>query len=345
MHANYSNWAQRKTLLLVDDEPNNLHLLRQILQYDYHLLYATDGKKALEICKTQKPDLILLDIMLPKINGYKVCEALKQNPNTERVPIIFISAMGKTTDQTHGFELGAVDYITKPISPGIIKARISTHLSLVRNKELQESRLQIIHRLSRAAEYKDNETGLHVIRISHYSHILALAAGLSKPVAEIIYQAAPMHDIGKIGIPDHILLKPGPLNEEEWAVMRQHPEIGAQIIGEHDSDLLRSAALISLSHHEKWDGSGYPNGLKGKDIPLEGRIVSIVDVFDALTSKRPYKKAWPIKRAVAYLQNQAGHHFDPELTALFIDHLPHILEIKKRWSEQGLSDNQLAIPN
>lgn len=186
-----------------------------------------------------------------------------------------------------------------------------------------------------AAEYKDNETGLHVIRMSHFSKVLALAAGFSESAAEELLNAAPMHDVGKIGIPDAVLRKPGKLDEQEWQIMRQHVEIGARIIGEHSSGLLRTAQRIALSHHEKWDGTGYPNGLSGEDIPLEGRIVAIADVFDALTSVRPYKQAWPVEEAVAFLREQSGRHFDPRLVELFIGCLPEILQIKERWAEQG----------
>ena len=201
--------------------------------------------------------------------------------------------------------------------------------------ELRQTRLQIVQRLGMAAEYKDNETGLHVIRMSHFSKVLALAAGFSEAAAEELLNAAPMHDVGKIGIPDAVLRKPGKLDEQEWAVMRQHVEIGAQIIGEHASGLLRTAQRIALSHHEKWDGSGYPNGLSGEDIPLEGRIVAIADVFDALTSVRPYKAAWSVEDAVELLNKERGRHFDPHLVELFIQQLPAILEIKERWAEQA----------
>lgn len=342
MQTSYSDQPPRKTLLLVDDEPANLHILRQILQHDYHLLFAIDGKQALVLSKTQKPDLILMDVMLPDITGYEICQELKQNPGTKRIPVIFISAMSEAIDEAYGFEVGAVDYITKPASPTIVRARVGIHLSLLQNGELQETRLQIIHKLGRAAEYKANETGLHVIRLSHYARLLATAAGLSELAAEKIFQAAPMHDIGKIGIPDNILLKPGKLTDAEWTVVRKHPEIGAQIIGEHDSALLKAASVIALSHHERWDGSGYPNALKGKDIPLEGRIVAIVDVFDALTSERPYENAWSVPEAVGYLEKEAGRQFDPELTELFISALPQALEIKQCWAEGNLPQRNHA---
>ncbi|MDP2747661.1 two-component system response regulator [Pseudomonas sp.] len=325
----------RPLLLLVDDEATNLQVLRHILQEDYRLLFAKDGGKALEMAERERPDLILLDVMMPGMTGYEVCQALKAQPQLEAIPVIFVTALADVEDEARGFSVGAVDYITKPVSPPIVRARVRTHLSLVRMDELRQTRLQIVQRLGMAAEYKDNETGLHVIRMSHFSKVLALAAGFSEAAAEELLNAAPMHDVGKIGIPDAVLRKPGKLDEEEWAVMRQHVEIGARIIGEHASGLLRTAQRIALSHHEKWDGTGYPNGLSGEDIPLEGRIVAIADVFDALTSVRPYKAAWSVEDAVGLLQEESGRHFDPQLVELFIQQLPAILEIKERWAEQG----------
>ena len=325
----------RPLLLLVDDEATNLQVLRHILQEDYRLLFAKDGAKALEMAERERPDLILLDVMMPGMTGYEVCQALKVQAHLEAIPVIFVTALADVEDEAHGFAVGAVDYITKPVSPPIVRARVRTHLSLVRMDELRQTRLQIVQRLGMAAEYKDNETGLHVIRMSHFSKVLALAAGFSEAAAEELLNAAPMHDVGKIGIPDAVLRKPGKLDEQEWAVMRQHVEIGAQIIGEHASGLLRTAQRIALSHHEKWDGSGYPNGLSGEDIPLEGRIVAIADVFDALTSVRPYKAAWSVEDAVRLLQEESGRHFDPQLVELFIQQLPTILQIKERWAEQA----------
>jgi putative two-component system response regulator len=329
----HSDREVRPSILIVDDEPTNLQVLRQILQDDYRLLFARDGQKALELAQTERPQLILLDVMMPGLTGHDTCKALKQMPDTRDIPVIFVTALSDVDDEAKGFEMGAVDYITKPVSPPIVKARVRNHLSLVRIDELRETRLQIIQRLGLAAEYKDNETGLHVIRMSHYAQTLALAAGWTAASAEELLAAAPMHDIGKIGIPDHILLKPGPLTPEEWAVMKRHPTIGAEIIGEHPSSLLRLARQIALNHHEKWDGSGYPQGSKGEDIPIEARIVAIADVFDALTTERPYKKAWTVEAAIETLQQGAGQHFDPKLITLFIEVMPQILAIKAKWQE------------
>ncbi|WP_237045221.1 response regulator [Aquipseudomonas alcaligenes] len=329
-----STQDRRPQLLVVDDEPANLQVLRHILQEDYRLLFAKDGTKALELAAREKPELILLDVMMPGMTGYQVCAQLKATPATSAIPVIFVTALADVEDEAQGFAVGAVDYITKPVSPAIVKARVRTHLSLVRVEELRETRLQIVQRLGLAAEYKDNETGLHVIRMSHYSRVLALAAGFSEAQAEELLNAAPMHDVGKIGIPDAVLRKPGKLDGEEWEVMKQHAQIGADIIGEHPSGLLRMAREIALNHHEKWDGSGYPRGIGGAEIPVEARIIAIADVFDALTSERPYKKAWPVEEAVQLLREQSGRHFDPELVELFLGQLPAILEIKERWAER-----------
>jgi len=321
------------TLLLVDDEPANLQVLRQILQPHYRLLFAKDGAKALELARTGHPDLILLDVMMPGLTGLEVCEQLKQDPSTSPVPVIFVTALHDEEDEMRGLAAGAVDYITKPVSAPIVKARVKTHLSLVSMHALQESRRQVIERLGRAAEYKDNETGLHVIRMSRYAGILARALGWHDDDANELEAAAPMHDIGKIGIPDHILLKPGRLDEAEWAIMRRHPQIGAEIIGEDRSPLLRMARQIALCHHEKFDGSGYPSGLAGDDIPMEARIVAVADVFDALTTARPYKNAWTVPDALAHMDQQTGLHFDPDVMAALHERLDEILAVRDRWPE------------
>ncbi|PJZ27854.1 response regulator [Leptospira kmetyi] len=327
------NTNSQTKILIIDDEAANLQVLKQILSSDYKLFFAKDGYKGIELAKSEKPNIILLDVMMPGMTGHEVCRILRTEPSTSRIPVIFVTAMADEEDEADGFTAGAVDYITKPISPAIVKARVKTHLSLVRNEELRETRLQIIQRLGLAAEYKDNETGLHVIRMSHYSRIIALASGFSPDCAEDLLHASPMHDIGKIGIPDHILQKQGKLTPEEWAVMQKHPAIGAEIIGDHDSRLLQLAKTIAQNHHEKWDGSGYPNSLKGDEIPVEARIVALADVFDALTTKRPYKKAWEISDAIEYIRKESGKHFDPNLIPVFLDVMPKLLEVKERWAE------------
>ncbi|MFC3151209.1 two-component system response regulator [Litoribrevibacter euphylliae] len=323
----------KATLLIVDDEPANLRLLRQILSSDYQLVFAKNGQEALRLAEEEQPSLILLDIMMPDMTGYEVCKQLKAKAITQSIPVIFVTALDAEHDEATGFESGCVDYITKPISAAIVKARVKTHLSLVQSDELMRTRLQIIQRLGKAAEFKDNETGMHVMRMSHFSKVLGKAYGLTEEQAESLLQAAPMHDIGKIGIPDSIMLKPGKLTDEEFDVMKTHPQIGADILGEVDSDLLKLAKSVALTHHEKWDGSGYPNKLSGEDIPLEGRIVAVADVFDALTSKRPYKEPWSIDETMSFMKSQSGKHFEPKLIELLEEQLPAILEIRERWAD------------
>lgn len=325
--------VNRQKLLVVDDEPANLRILNQILRESYSLTFAKSGFEALDLVEKVKPDLILLDVMMPGMTGYEVCTALKSNELTKHLPVIFITALADATDEAKGFEVGAVDYISKPISPAVVKARVATHLSLVDAEELRRTRLQVIQRLGRASEYKDNETGMHVVRMSHYSRLLALAYGFSESAADDLFHAAPMHDIGKIGIPDRIMLKPARLTVEEFEIMKKHPEIGAEILGESDSELIDLAKVVSLTHHEKWDGSGYPKGLSGEDIPIHGRIVALADVFDALTSKRPYKEAWTIEKTMEFLQEQKGKHFDPKIVELFQQNLDKMLDVKNRFQE------------
>lgn len=320
-------------ILLVDDEPTNLRVLRTVLNDLYRLLFAKNGQEALQLAAEHQPDLVLLDVMMPGMTGFEVCTRLKADSQTQHIPVIFVTALRDEIDETQGFDVGAVDYITKPISPAVVRARVKTHLSLVQAQELKKTRLQVIQRLGRAAEYRDNETGLHILRMSHFSQVIALAYGLSPKRAEDLLHAAPMHDIGKIGIRDDILLKPGKLTEDEFREMQRHPLIGAEILGDADSHLLQLAQQVALYHHEKWDGTGYPHGLKGEEIPLEARIVALCDVFDALTSTRPYKSAWSIEDTMAHLQAQKGKHFDPQLVDLLEQELPKILEIRARWAE------------
>jgi len=348
----------KQCVLVVDDSPENIDLLSEILREDYRVRVATSGEKALKIVYSDEPpDLILLDIMMPGVSGLEICRRLKANPDRRRIPIIFVTAMSSTEDERRGLEIGAVDYITKPISPPIVMARVRTHLALYdqsrelanmvaqRTTELLTTRQQIIRRLGRAAEFKDNETGNHVLRMSHYARLIALAHGLGEESAGIIFNTAPMHDIGKIGIPDAILLKPGKLDAAEWEVMYQHPIMGAEIIGKHDNELLETARIIALTHHEKWDGSGYPQGLKGEAIPLEGRIVAIADVFDALVSVRPYKPALPLETALQYFDEQSGRHFDPTLLVAFKKALPEILRVKEIYADENgaLTDLEFHI--
>lgn len=332
-HALKYSMELRPAVLLVDDEASNLQVLRHTLQNDYRLLFAKDGPTALELARRNRPDLILLDVMMPGMSGLDICAALKRDTDTQSIPVIFVTALTDVENEQLGLGMGAVDYITKPFNPHIVKARVRTHLRLVSVDEVLKTRLEIVRCLGKAAEYKDNETGAHVIRMSHFSRIVALAMGLNEDHADMLLHAAPMHDVGKIGIPDSILCKPGRLTEEEWVIMRQHTVIGAQIIGDHHTGLLRLAATIALNHHEKWDGSGYPNGLSGEDIPLEARIVAIADVFDALTSIRPYKRAWSVEEAVDLIRSESGRHFDPQVVEAFMGSLPEILQVRDRWRD------------
>ena len=326
--------TQRPRVLIVDDEPANLKVMREILGNQYRLSFAKSGEAALTLLEKELPKLILLDIMMPHMNGFEVCEHVKRNPKTAHIPIIFVTALGDESDEYKGFELGAVDYITKPISPAIVRARVKTHLSLVQAEQLKQAHIDLVQRLGRAAEYKDTDTGEHIVRMSQYSKVLALGIGMSENQAELLHQAAPMHDVGKIGIPDAILLKPGRLSEQEFEHMKEHALIGAKILANSSSPLLQLAHTLAIEHHEKWDGTGYPYGLKGDEISIEGRIVAVADVFDALTSKRPYKDAWSIEKAVAHMKDQAGSHFDPAIIDLLVNKLDEILNIKQSNQER-----------
>ncbi|WP_435627318.1 HD-GYP domain-containing protein [Candidatus Ferrigenium straubiae] len=329
--------AEKNTLLVVDDTPENIDVLCGILGADYTVKVANSGQLALKIAAAQSPDLVLLDVMMPGMDGYEVCRQLKENEATRHIPVIFVTALGEIKDEALGFELGAADYIVKPVSPPIVRARVQAHLALSdqryglqqlvaertvelehSNRRLEETHLIMLKQLGRASDYRDNETGKHVARVGHFSRLLGLAAGFLESRAELLMYASMMHDTGKIGVPDHILLKPGKLTDEEFEIMKRHPEIGAGIIGEHDAEVLKMARQIALGHHEKWNGKGYPYGLSGTDIPVVARIVAIADVFDALTCVRPYKRAWPIEDALALIEKEAGQHFDPELVRLFM---------------------------
>ncbi|MGR5268162.1 HD-GYP domain-containing protein [Vibrio astriarenae] len=338
---------EKLTVLVVDDTPENIEVLAGALGKEYRIKAANNGHVAIKIAQMQPaPDLILLDIMMPDMDGYEVCEILKSQPNTAHIPIIFVTAKISPEDEIRGLQLGAVDYITKPITPIIALQRVKTHLVLANQKrelyiqveeqtqEIRQSKLEMIERLGRAAEYKDNETGMHVKRMAHYCYLLGIASGMNEEQATRLKNAAPMHDIGKIGIPDGILLKEGKLTSEEWAVMKTHVEIGGDILRNHShSELLKMAYTIAMSHHEKFNGQGYPNGLAGEDIPLVGRIAAIADVFDALTSERPYKQAWSDDRAFGLIEEEAGEHFDPNLAALFLSLREQVLEVKERFKD------------
>jgi putative two-component system response regulator len=320
-----------KKILLVDDEPNNLQLLKQVLNEEYQLLFATNGVKALEAAARHLPDLILLDIMMPGISGYETCERLKANPVTKDIPVIFVTAMSEVEQETQGFDVGAVDYIQKPISGPIVLRRVKTHLSLVRVEELEKSQKAAIFMLGEAGHFNDTDTGVHIWRMAAYARALAEALGWPENILERFELAAPMHDTGKIGTPDAILKAPRKLSAEEWEIMRQHSDVGYHILSKGDTPLFTMAAEIARHHHEKWDGSGYPLGLSGEAIPESARIVAIADVFDALTMKRPYKEPWSIEDSMAEIRKGSGNHFEPRLVELFESTLPEILKIKAEW--------------
>lgn len=318
-------------VLLVDDEPNNLKVLQQILKDHFELLFAINGEKALAAAKEHLPDIILLDIMMPGMDGYQVCSHLKQDATTRDIPVIFVTAMSEVEDEARGFDVGAVDYIQKPVSGPIVLRRVQTHLSLVKVEQLDDLARAAIEMLGEAGHYNDPYTGEHIWRMAAYSAALARAAGWSPVQVEMIELAAPTHDTGKIGIPHSILKAQRALTAEEWEVMKSHSEIGYDILSKSDNPVIKMAAIVARHHHEKWDGSGYPMGLAGEDIPEEARIVAIADVFDALTTKRPYKEPWPLEETLSALREAAGSHLDPSLVAIFIEIMPEILRIKAKW--------------
>ncbi|WP_300759094.1 HD domain-containing phosphohydrolase [Janthinobacterium sp.] len=322
-----------QTILVVDDEPTNLSLLRSILADSYYLVFASNGKEALAAVVKHQPALVLLDVGLPDIEGYALCPQLRQADPTQALQVIFITAYGGTEQESAGFEAGAVDYIVKPVSAPIVRARVAAHLSLVRATTLERSYCDAIQMLGHAGHYNDTDTGAHIWRMAAYSAILARAAGWDPGRCAQLKLAAAMHDTGKLGIPQAILRKPAALDEAEWAVMRTHPKIGYDILSRSDAPVFRLAAEVSLRHHEKWDGSGYPDGLRGDAIPLSARIVALADVFDALSMSRPYKPSWPVNDIVTHLKAGAGRHFDPWLTELFIGLMPQLLAIKAQFHD------------
>ncbi|MDA3786943.1 MAG: response regulator [Desulfobacula sp.] len=342
---------RKHRILIVDDTHTNIRVLNDLLQNNYDVSAATNGSDALKMAGGKiRPDLILLDIMMPEMNGYDVCRELKKNEYTKKIPVLFITAMTNIEDEIKGLKVGAVDYITKPFSPAMIKERVKNHISLHRYQEhleqlvdektnqLQKGYIDTIHRLILASEFKDEETGAHVKRISYYTKELALIMGMGKEFADTIFYASPMHDIGKISIPDSILLKEGPLNNEEWAIMKTHAAIGAQILKGSDSPFLEMAVDIAGCHHERWDGSGYPNRLKKDQTPLTARIMNITDQYDALRSKRPYKPGFDHDKTVSIITRGDGRtlpeHFDPDVLNGFKNVLSLFCEIYETHKEE-----------
>lgn len=352
-------------ILLVDDEPANLKLLQKILQGEgfIHLTAISDPRLVVSTYQQQRVDLILLDLNMPHLDGFAVMEQLFALNQPLLAPIVMLTAQAQHDIMLKALTLGARDFITKPFHRVELLARVrnllEAHLAhrfleqrkavleemvAERTQELNRSHQKIVRLLAKAAEFRDNETGAHVLRMSYTASMLAKRLGWDEKQCELLFYASPMHDVGKIGISDTILLKPGRLTPEERFIMEQHAEIGARILEEHhDNELLQMAYRIALSHHEKWDGTGYPRGLKGEEIPIEGRIAAIADVFDALTSTRPYKRAWPIEDAVNFLKEQSGKHFDPNLVAHFLAILPEVLVIRQRYADEDSEDAALSV--
>lgn len=319
-------------LLIVDDDPGNLAVMREILAGEYPLAFASTGTEGLSAARKLIPSLILLDIQMPDMDGYSVCRQLKADPALEHIPVIFVSSLFEAGNEMLGFEAGGVDYISKPVSPPIVHARVRTHLSLVKTSRLEKSYRDAIGMLGAAGEYKDTDTGAHVWRMAAYARTIAAEAGWGRERLDMLELAAPMHDIGKVGIPDFILLKPGKLDASEWETMRTHCRYGYEILSRSDAPAFVLAATVALYHHEKWDGNGYPDGLVGEAIPEPARIVAIADVFDALTMVRPYKEAWPIEKVIRTIKEGSGTHFEPRLVDAFLTQLPRILEIRSEWN-------------
>ena len=341
-------------ILIIDDEPANLKLLDKMLStqgYQQRVLIQ-DPREVLPSYQAERPDLILLDINMPHLDGYQVMEQLTELNDPLLPPIVILTAQHTKEYLLRALVGGARDFVSKPFDRNELLMRVRNLLDAQlahrmlhsqkdvleqmvreRTEELHHTRLQVVQRLGKAAEYRDEETGNHILRMSHISALLAKKIGWDEAQCDLILNASPMHDIGKIGIPDAILQKPGKFDPQEWEIMKTHAAIGAKLLEGDDSDLMCMAREIAISHHEKWDGSGYPNGLSGEAIPMSGRIAALADVFDALTSVRPYKKAWTVEAAVDLIKENSGKHFDPDLVEVFLAELPNILAIRERFAE------------
>ncbi|QPK65177.1 two-component system response regulator [Methylomonas sp. LL1] len=353
----------QKTILIVDDSPENLTVLGELLNPLYRVLVATSGQKALRIADATVPDLVLLDVMMPDMDGYQVFEQLHANPLTNHIPVIFVTAMDSTEAELRGLDVGAVDYITKPIVPPIVLARIRTQLELkqardrladqnawleaeIAKRMMENTLIQevSIRALAHLAETRDPETGNHILRTQGYVQQLALilqnhprfSTTLTDHYIQLLTRSAPLHDIGKVGIPDYILQKPGPLNPEEWEIMKTHAYIGAVAIEEAEKDVERPVEFLILAkeiahwHHEKWDGTGYPDSLSGEAIPVSARIMALADVFDALISRRVYKEAMPSEAVRDIIAAGRNQHFDPDMVDAFLAHYPVFCDIADR---------------
>lgn len=334
----------KQNILIVDDRSENISLLNEILSDDYNIIAALNGKKALEVAShTPQPDLILLDILMPDLDGYEVCRQLKVNQSTKNIPVIFVTALHNEVDENKGFRLGGVDFISKPVKPAIVKARIKTHLALFnqsraledqvreRTSTLEINRLGLLRGLNQIVAYTVDNRSFQIMRIKHYAYKIAEAMKMSLSQCDLIYNATPLFDIGMIAVPEHILLKAGALTDDERLIIESHCEKGSEILANlEETPLLKIARTLALYHHEKYDGTGYPFGLSGDEIPIESRIVTLANVFDALTSERPYKDISTNEQALTIIKNESGHHFDPEVVAAFVAQWPEIIKIKAR---------------
>ncbi len=358
-----ANRRQSADILIVDDTLANLQLLANILKDEgYKVRPALNGKLALQAVAQKKPNLILLDIKMPDTDGYAVCQALKDNPNTQDIPVIFISALSDANDKVRAFAAGGVDYLTKPFQIEEVKARVATHLQLkdyqdnlaqkvaagleeIRslNAEITATQRDVIIMLGSVCEGHSAETALHVKRVAAYAYFLAQCCNLAPEQAELIKEAAPMHDIGKIAIPDSILEKKGPLTADEWMVMKTHSFLGYKMLCYSERPLFKMAATIALEHHEKYDGSGYPKGLKGQNIHIAGRITAIADVFDALDSVRCYKDGWDLEAILTLFKQQRGYHFDPDIIDCFFAHLDTFLQVRAQFSSAVSTSDSSSV--
>lgn len=339
-------------VLIVDDVPDNIQVAMNFLKEEpYNLSFATRGQEALALLKTHEYDLILLDIMMPEMDGYEVCRRIKAEPRLQDIPIIFVTAKVDVDSISQGFRAGAVDYLCKPFHAEELLARVNTHLSLYRAKkllqqnnlslqhkyeqnqqrlmtELEQNQLEMIYVLTELMESTSDETGKHIRRVAESSRLLALYhESLTDEDADILFHAAPMHDIGKITIPHSILHKPGKLTEDEFAIMKTHTSRAFKILQNSKRKYTKAAAIIAHQHHEKWDGSGYPQGLKGQDIHIYGRIVGLIDVFDALMHKRVYKEAWSLEDTLDYIRKHSSSQFDPYLVSILLEHIDEFVAI------------------
>jgi putative two-component system response regulator len=351
-------------ILVIDDAPMNVALQCHLLGKIENCIPVSflDPAAALAWCEENVPDLVMVDFMMPVIDGIEFIRRFRCIFGCQDIPVLMITANDEVKLRYQALDAGANDFLIKPIDKIEFLARTKNMLALRRNQRYLEDRAawldvevrkataeirkreqETVLRLSRAADSRDPETGAHIIRMANYSRVIAEQLGLSAAQQQLIFEAAPMHDIGKVGIPDHILLKPGKLSTEEFAIMKKHSMMGYQILAGSQSEMLQVGAEIALSHHEKYDGSGYPQGLVGEQIPLFARIVAVADVFDALTSERPYKKAWDTDKALALLHEGAGSHFDPKCVAAFVADWPQILEIKARYKEEKDQDQGFCL--